>query len=89
MASYLMIRSKVRNFAEWKPGYDAHAPARAAAGINVTHVLRSADDPNEVIIFGKIADLARAREFTASDDLRETMQRFGVVDKPDIYFLNN
>jgi hypothetical protein len=89
MASYLIVRQKVRDFAAWKPVYDAHAPARAAAGINVTHVLRGADDPNEVIVFGEIADVARAKAFAASDDLREAMQRAGVVDKPDIYFLND
>jgi hypothetical protein len=27
------------------------------------------------------------RRFAGSDDLRETMQRAGVADQPDIYFL--
>jgi hypothetical protein len=33
-------------------------------------------------------DVQKAREFGNSSDLREAMQRAGVVDKPDIYFLN-
>jgi hypothetical protein len=32
-------------------------------------------------------DLRKARAFVASDDLREAMQRVGVVDVPDIHFL--
>jgi len=30
----------------------------------------------------------RAKAFAASADLRERMQESGVIDKPDIYFLN-
>ena len=32
-------------------------------------------------------DLKRAEDFSNSDDLREAMQRAGVVGKPDMYFL--
>jgi len=32
--------------------------------------------------------LNRAKAFAESADLRETMQKLGVLDKPDIYFLN-
>ena len=31
----------------------------------------------------------RAKAFVESPDLRETMQAFGVTDKPDVYFLND
>jgi hypothetical protein len=31
--------------------------------------------------------MENARRFYSSDDLRETMQRAGVVDQPDIYTL--
>ena len=37
----------------------------------------------------EVDDLGRAREFVGSDDLREAMQRAGVVDRPDILFLND
>ena len=32
-------------------------------------------------------DLENARRFAQSEDLCETMQRAGVTDQPDIYFL--
>lgn len=88
MASYLLVRHKVRGFAEWKRGYDAHLPTRVEAGLTEKHLLRGADDPNEVILLFEAADIGRARAFAASMDLRETMQKVGVVDRPDIYFLN-
>ncbi len=33
------------------------------------------------------SDLGRARQFVASDDVREAMARAGVSDMPDVYFL--
>lgn len=88
MASYMVVRHKVRDFPEWKAGYDAHLPKRVEAGLTEKHLLRGADDPNEVILLFETRDLNRARGFAESADLRETMQKVGVIDKPDIYFLN-
>lgn len=35
----------------------------------------------------EIDDLDTGREFTRSDGLRDAMQRTGVTDHPDVYFL--
>ena len=88
MASFLLIRHKVRDFSEWKRGYDAHLPKRTEAGLAEKHLLRSASDPNEVVLLFEAKDQNRAKAFAESADLRETMQKVGVVDKPDVYFLN-
>jgi hypothetical protein len=88
MASYMLVRHKVSDFAEWKGGYDAHRPKRVEAGLTEKHLLRGADEPNEVVILFEATDLKRAKAFAESADLKETMQKVGVVDKPDIYFLN-
>ena len=88
MASYLLIRHKVRDFSEWKRGYDAHLPKRTEAGLTEKHLLRSANDPNEVVLLLEATDQNRAKAFVESADLRETMRKVGVVDKPDVYFLN-
>jgi hypothetical protein len=37
----------------------------------------------------EVQDLNRARSFAESADLRETMQKVGVIDNPEIYFLND
>jgi uncharacterized protein YeaO (DUF488 family) len=88
MAGFLLVRHKVRDFSEWKRGYDAHLPKRAEAGLTEKHLLRGANDSNEVVLLFQAKDLNRAKAFVESADLRETMQKFGVLDKPDIYFLN-
>ena len=84
---YLLVRHKVADFSQWKPVYDNHLPARQKAGLKEVHLLRNIDDPNEVVLLFEAEDVQRARDFAASSDLRETVQRSGVVDRPDAYFL--
>ena len=86
--SFMLIRHKVKDFNSWKTGYDAHKQKRTEAGLTEKYLLRGADDKNEVIMLFEAEDLDRAKAFTESADLREKMQEVGVVDKPDVYFLN-
>ena len=87
--TYTMIRHKVADFGKWKPVYDSHSSARTAAGLKEEYLLRNADNPNEVILLFSAQDAGKAKAFAASDDLRQAMQRAGVTDKPDVYFLND
>ena len=86
--NYVLIRHKVADFDQWKQVYDAHASARASAGLKEERLLRNIDDPKEVILLFSAQDLNKAKQFAASDDLRQKMQQAGVSDKPDIYFLS-
>lgn len=89
MANFLLIRHKVRDFSEWKQGYDAHLSKRAEAGLTEKQLLRGANDANEVVMLFEANDPSRAKMFVESADLREVMQKVGVLDQPDIYFLTS
>jgi heme-degrading monooxygenase HmoA len=85
---YMIVQHKVEDYARWKALYDEHGATRKAAGCQGTTVFRTAEDPNNVVVLLEWDDLANARQFSQSDDLRETMQEAGVMDMPDLYFLN-
>ena len=85
--AYLMIRHRVKDYATWKPVFDEHAKARKAAGSKGGHLLRSADDPNNLVILLEWDSVANARRFVESHNLNTTMEHAGVVDKPNFYFL--
>lgn len=85
----VLVRHKVKDYARWRPLYDEDGSARKAAGCKGTQVFRSADDPNEVMLLLEWDDLAKARQFAQSADLRDTMQRAGVLGKPDVDFLHD
>lgn len=86
MAS-MLIQHKVRDYAAWRPAYDAHEPARVAAGITNGRVYRKANDWNDLMILFEVADPAKARAWAAGKDLETTMQKVGVLGTPVIHFI--
>jgi len=82
----MIVRHSVRDYAAWRPVYDAHEAARTAAGLTNGRVYRSAEDPNDILILFDVAARQRAEAFGRSDDLREAMRRAGVVGQPEIRF---
>lgn len=84
---YLLIRHKVEDYAKWKQAFDTHGATRKANGSKGGQLFRNANNPNETVILFEWDDLEKARKFSQSDDLRQTMQQAGVTDQPDVYFL--
>jgi hypothetical protein len=84
---YQLFHIHVEDYARWKPVFDADGVNREVSGYGEGRLLRSASDPNELIILFVLEDPEKARQFTQSEGLREKMQQAGVVGRPDIYFL--
>jgi len=82
----LTIHHKVTDYTAWRKGYDAHEQNRRSAGITNGRVFRSAEDPNDVVVLQDVSDVAKARTFVASEDLKATMQKSGVIGSPSIRF---
>jgi hypothetical protein len=82
----LTAHLKVKDYATWRAGYDGHEKNRLAAGITNGRVFRNAQDPNDVVILQDIADVAKARTWLGSDDLKAEMQKSGVVGSPNVRF---
>ena len=87
--SYVMVTQNVADYARWKPIFDADAANRQAGGSKGGQLLRSADDPTELVVLLEWDVLERARQFAQSEEWHEVLQRAGVVDHPDIYFLKD
>jgi hypothetical protein len=85
---YLFLRQNVENYARWKEGFDIHAAARQVAGAtDEAYVMRNVDAPNEISVILGWSDLKKARAFTQSTSLKESMQKAGVVGSPEVRFL--
>ena len=82
----LTVHFKVKDFNAWRTSYDANAKNRASAGITNSKVFRSADDPNEVVILQDVADVAKARTWLGSDEMKAGLQKRGVIGSPSIRF---
>jgi heme-degrading monooxygenase HmoA len=85
---YLLVRHKVEDYERWKPVFDHdHGATRKRSGSKGGWILRNADDPTELVILLEWDTSENARRFAGADETREAMQRAGVTDEPDVYFL--
>ena len=82
----MFVKIRVADFAAWKPVFDELEPIRRQAGFTAHSLHRDAEDPNVIIIAYRVSDIAHAREYASSQDLRQAMQRAGVQGPPEFWF---
>ena len=84
----ILVRHRVQNFAEWKSTYDTLDSFHKSNRVKSAQIFRNADDPNEVVVLTEMESLDDARKFAKSEGLKDAMQKAGVADEPDVYFLD-
>jgi hypothetical protein len=85
----VFIRHRVADYDAWKAVFDEHGSVRREHGLVDNGLLRDEDDANMVTIQMDTDDSARAREFLASDSLKEAMEGAGVVSQPEVWIAND
>lgn len=83
----LLIRHRVADYPAWKRAFDEQASTRWSNGCRGGQVFRNADDPVEVVILLDWDDVRRARLYSQSDELLESMKLAGVTDDHDLWIL--
>ena len=78
----------VKDFDVLKKTFDAHESLRTANGLTLRAMGRDMKNPNKVLIFLKIDDVQKAKDFSVSTDLKEAMQKAGVIGKPEIIYVD-
>jgi hypothetical protein len=82
----LTVHLKVKDYGTWRTAYDGRETSRASAGITNSRVFCCAEDPNDVVILQDVADVAKARSWLASDEIKAAMEKSGVVGSPNVRF---
>ena len=82
----LTVHFKVKDFNAWRTSYNGHEKDRVSAGITNSRVFRSADDSNDVLILQDVADVAKARTWLGSSEMKTAMEKSGVIGAPSIRF---
>ncbi len=84
---HLIVRVPVQDFVRWKIVYDSNLPARQSAGLKELNLWRNADKPNEVVLLFEVSDMAKAKAYTSSPELKEKLKAGGVIGPADNLFL--
>ena len=86
---FLVVQHPVKSYEEWQPAFDAHESVRKQYGLTVLSVGRGLENSDMIFILMAAEDLKKAKEFTQSPNLKEIMQKAGVMATPIISFMNN
>ena len=73
-----LVRHRVGDFDAWKKVYDGFAPIQAEHGVHAHQVLRSIENPNDIIVTHTFDSREAARAFFAMPELKEGMSQGGV-----------
>lgn len=84
---YLYVHHKVKDYAQWKKAFDGHAEMRKASGSRGGRLFKDSGDPNEVTVLLEWDSLEQAQKFVGSENLQGVMNQAGVMDEPQIFFL--
>lgn len=82
----LFVRHQVKDFTAWRQAYGDAASLQKRAGVKAESVFQAEDDPNDVTVTHEFASLAEAKALVGSAELRETMDKAGVIGTPTIWF---
>jgi hypothetical protein len=82
----LTIHHRVKNYATWRKGYDADEQNRLSAGLTNGKVFHNPENENDVVVIVDVADVAKARAWFNSTDVKAVMQKSGVLGAPSIRF---
>jgi hypothetical protein len=84
----VMMTHKVKDWDAWKKVFDSHKQARIDAGLIDRGLGYSVDDNHMVSIVFAITDMAKAKAFLSSPDLKAKMTEAGVEGAPTSVFYN-
>ena len=83
----IILSHDVKDFASWKPHYDADAPRRTKAGFKEIAVGTKSNDPKKVIVIWE-ADPAAVENMLKDPELKAKMEAAGVISAPEVTIVN-
>ena len=85
----LLLRHRVTDVPFWQQVFEEQGAIRWSNGCRGARVFRNTDDPGEVLILFDWDDLHRARLYSQSDELQESLRMAGIIDDPDVWILEH
>ena len=82
------ITHTVKDYATWRPLFNADSTARKASGMQDIVVGRGLDKNNNIMIAMQVSDVAKAKAFSADPRLKAVMEKGGVLSKPGVNFFH-
>jgi heme-degrading monooxygenase HmoA len=85
--AYMLVGLSVQDYEGWKSVFDSAGDLRRRNGAKSYRILRQENGSNNLVALYEWDNLDNARKFAASAELKEGMERAGVIGKPEVLFL--
>ena len=83
----IILSHEVKDFASWRPIYDADSARRDSAGLKEVAVGTQSDNPNKVFMIWE-GDPSNAEKMMQDPELGIKMKEAGVLGQPEITIIN-
>ena len=84
----LIMMHKVKDWDAFKNEFDKHKQVRLDAGLIDRVIGHAIDDTHQAVLVFAVTDIAKAKAFLQSADLKDKMEKAGVEGKPTSFFYN-
>jgi len=84
---YVLVLFQVEDYPRWKSAFDDSADTRKAGGVKSCQLFHIESETNNFVILFEWDTMENARKFMHSPELKEKMQKTGVIGKPTITFI--
>ena len=85
--SYLLVRHKIKDYQSWKNVFDSFIDIRRKGGEKSFQIFCPETEPNNLYLLFVWDTLDNAKKFVQSTELKDTMMKAGVIEAPEILFL--
>lgn len=83
-----ILTHEVKNFSDWKKGFDSDSANRSQMGVSITGVYQGVDNPNMVTVISEVPSAEAIKGFLASPDMKSSLEKAGVIGQPQVLILN-
>ena len=80
----VILSHEVKDYSTWRKVYDEDEINRSKAGINLTGVFESIDNPNMITMIGEAPSAEAIKSFMSNPVLKAAMEQGGVISKPEV-----
>ena len=80
----VILSHEVKDYSTWRKVYDEDEINRSKAGINLTGVFESIDNPNMITMIGEAPSVEAIKNFMSNPVLKAAMEQGGVISKPEV-----
>lgn len=84
----VIVSHKVKDFKEWKKGFDADGSRRDSAGVRTTGIYGALDNPNDVTVVMEFPSPEVFKGLMGDPKMKEIMAAAGVISEPEIKVLS-